>query len=93
MIGNGMNEFHAMLKDTAEANERAGGTVRLTAYIRYGQGTGIRFIDVTVEEAERLGVELIQAAQQAHDMAVRRNAELDAQTAAIVARGEAAARA
>lgn len=42
------------------------GTVRLFALIQYGGGQGVRYLDLTIAEAEALGVELIQAAQIAH---------------------------
>jgi len=83
------NEFWATLSETAEPQEHHGGTVRLTSHIKYGQGFGIRFIDMTVEQAERLGVELIQAAQQANDQAEAkriRDAKVRADLDAAIAR-------
>jgi hypothetical protein len=78
------NEFWARINSEAQAQRV--GTVRLTSHIKYGQGYGIRFTDLTIEEAERLGVELIQTAQQAADLKAAHDAEKDRQVAITLAK-------
>jgi hypothetical protein len=66
------SRYWLTLRDQADPVMVAGDPwVRIVAKVNFPQGLGSRFCDLTVQEAERFGVELIQAAQQASEMAAR----------------------